>query len=139
MVRVKSVKQSGMRGTTMPYIKQERRDEIQFGNCLQAAAENAGELNYKLTRIFQNEPDVCKLGFKIENEALNYLNFHGTSYQRINDVIGAVYASYMEYDRRTGNGNALIELVLNEVVDYIYTAIAAPYEDGKIKENGDVY
>jgi hypothetical protein len=39
------------------------------------------------------------------------------NYQKINDIVGALEGAKMEFYRR----------------------VVAPYEDGKIKENGDVY
>lgn len=46
-----------------------------------------------------------------------YLAKHGKSYARFNDVIGALEGAKLEFYRR----------------------IVVPYEDQKIKENGDVY
>lgn len=48
---------------------------------------------------------------------VKYLARHGTSYRTINDAIGALEGAKAEFYRR----------------------VAAPYEEGKIKENGDVY
>ena len=48
---------------------------------------------------------------------LDYLALNGTKYQTINDVVGALEGCKLEFYRR----------------------LAAPYEDGKIIENGDVY
>ena len=83
----------------MPYIKQERRREMQLqldgGN-----ANTAGELNYQLTV-------VCK----------DYMEHKGLSYATINDIVGALEGAKLEFYRR----------------------VAAPYEDKKIIENGDVY
>lgn len=82
----------------MPYIKQDRRERL-----LLFAAEvpqNAGELNFMFTMI-----------------AKNYLRNGGTSYQRLNDIVGALEGAKLE----------------------LYRRVAAPYEDTKIEENGDVY
>lgn len=49
--------------------------------------------------------------------ALDYIDANGNSYQHINDVIGALEGAKLEFYRRH----------------------AAPYEDTKIKQNGDVY
>ena len=46
----------------------------------------------------------------------NYMNRKGLNYQNCNDVMGALAGAQMEFYRRT----------------------VAPYEDKKIKENGDV-
>jgi hypothetical protein len=49
--------------------------------------------------------------------ALNYMQRKGAKYQHINDVVGALEGAKLEFYRR----------------------FAAPYEDTKIAENGDVY
>ena len=46
-----------------------------------------------------------------------YLVHHGLKYQHLNDVVGALECCKLE----------------------LYRRIAAPYEDIKLKENGDVY
>lgn len=46
-----------------------------------------------------------------------YVAARGLSYQTINDVVGALEGAKAEFQRR----------------------VVAPYEDTKIKENGDVY
>jgi hypothetical protein len=82
----------------MPYIPQEDRWDLRPVSSSRALSP--GELNYQFT-------ELCKL----------YLRTNGTSYGRINDVIGALEGAKQEFYRR----------------------VAAPYEDEKIKENGDVY
>lgn len=47
----------------------------------------------------------------------HYFENQGGRYQQINDIMGALEGAKMEFYRR----------------------VAAPYEDTKIKENGDVY
>lgn len=63
-------------------------------------ARTPGKLNYAITRL-------CDL----------YLQDRGVSYDRLNEVIGALECAKLEFYRR----------------------IAAPYEDVKIEDNGDVY
>jgi hypothetical protein len=58
-----------------------------------------------------------ELNFKLTTQAILYVTHHGLSYQSINDVLGALEGAKMEFYRR----------------------VAIPYENGKIKENGDVY
>lgn len=81
----------------MPYINKEARLEL---DTLMRDPDTAGELNYEITRM-------CRL----------YVLDKGTSYQTINDIIGALEGCKLEFYRR----------------------FAAPYEDRKIEENGDVY
>jgi hypothetical protein len=80
----------------MPYILQERREIIRrAGDC-----QTAGELNFYLT-----------------NNVLQYLQNRGTSYQTMNDIVGALDNCKDEFRRR----------------------VQHPYEDQKIIDNGDVY
>jgi len=58
-----------------------------------------------------------ELNFLITALCIEYLNNNGMNYQRINDIVGALEGAKLEFYRR----------------------VAAPYEDIKIKENGDVY
>lgn len=63
-------------------------------------------------------PDTAgELNFCFTTKALEYLNTHGLSYATINDIMGAFEGAKVEFYRR----------------------VAVPYEDQKIKENGDVY
>lgn len=80
----------------MPYIKQNDRKKI----SIEGNAENAGDLNYIFTLVLNR-----------------YLAYHGLSYQKINDVIGALEGAKLEF----------------------YQRIARPYEDKAIERNGDVY
>jgi len=54
----------------------------------------------------------------IFTRAINsYLRYHTSNYQTFNDILGALEGCKLEFNRR----------------------IVIPYEDEKIKENGDVY
>jgi hypothetical protein len=57
------------------------------------------------------------LNFLITMLCKHWFTTHGANYQAINDVLGALEGAKLEFYRR----------------------VAAPYEDQKIKENGDVY
>jgi len=57
------------------------------------------------------------LNYSFTKVALMYLEKNGTRYQRLNDIVGALECCKLEFYRR----------------------LAAPYEDTKIEENGDVY
>ncbi len=60
--------------------------------------------------------DPGQLNFAITTLIKEYFNSN-PCYQSINDVVGALEGAKLEFYRR----------------------VAAPYEDSKIKENGDVY
>ena len=58
-----------------------------------------------------------ELNYLFTVTALEYIARMGKNYQHINDVVGALEGAKMEFYRR----------------------LAAPYEDIKVAENGDVY
>ena len=81
----------------MPYLTEDRKKQLlEWGY----QAENGGDLNFLFSNIIRN-----------------YIWFHGSNYQRINDVVGALEGAKLEFYRR----------------------IVTPYEDNKIEENGDVF
>ena len=80
----------------MPYIEQKRRDAIAAGS----QPRSSGELNYRFTQV-----------------AFDYLAELGTSYTKMNDIIGALEACKLEFYRR----------------------VVVPYEECKRATNGDVY
>ena len=57
-----------------------------------------------------------ELNFVVSTIISNYIKKKGLKYQHINDVIGVLDSAAKEFYRR----------------------VAAPYEDTKIKENGDI-
>lgn len=83
----------------MPYIK--KIDRRQFDSDLETLnPTNAGELNYCITFLLQN-----------------YFFRHGSRYQQINDIVGALESAKLEFTRRITNA----------------------YEDTVKGRNGDVY
>ena len=81
----------------MPYLTQDKRRRVDDGYHY---AETAAELNYKLTSV-----------------VVDYLANHELNYQVINDILGALEGTKLEFYRR----------------------IAVAYEDCKLSVNGDVY
>lgn len=81
----------------MPYVNVAARRALNSGD---RDPETPGELNYVITL-----------------ELISYLDRMGTSYQSINDIIGALEGAKLEFYRRW----------------------VGPFEDDKIKVNGDVY
>lgn len=113
----------------MPYINADGRRQIRHG----APPVTPGGLNYVLTRILiWDGPNERKIWTAIQR----YLDTNGRSYTTINDILGALYCAGHEYYRRTGKS---FGVQLGEIAGLFYSDVAAPYEDQKIKENGDVY
>lgn len=61
--------------------------------------------------------DAGELNYLITQLITDYLRKNGHRYQQINDILGALEGAKLEFYRR----------------------VVAGYEDGKMKENGDVY
>ena len=80
----------------MPYIPENRRNEIQHGR----PPFSEGELNYAFTALITD-----------------YLQCYGLNYANLNLCIGALECAKLE----------------------LYRRMAAPYEDTKCAESGDVY
>lgn len=81
----------------MPYIPGIRRHSLDYR---EDSPQDSGEFNYVITSYIQK-----------------YIRNKGLSYKTINDILGALEGSKLEFYRR----------------------VAAPYEDTKKEENGDVY
>jgi threonine dehydratase len=116
----------------MPYITQTARQVIADGGPV----TTAGELNYAITAHFLDKSiGVDEAFVQIEDEIKKYIAYRGVSYGAINDVVGALECSRREVKRRRGIDVVWFSRIANE----FYDAIAAPYEDQKIQQNGDVY
>ena len=85
----------------MPYIEKKRRENLIYWLLDRGGTppKTAGELNFVLTYIVHE-----------------HLKANGTSYQVMNDILGAFEGAKLEFYRRK----------------------VAPYEDVKIAENGDI-
>jgi hypothetical protein len=69
-------------------------------------------------RKYMDKPDTAgEVNYKITRIVDEYLERKGLMYQHINDMIGALEGAKLE----------------------LYRRVAAPYEDQKMKENGEVY
>lgn len=73
--------------------------------------------NKELLAAGMNPSNAGELNYTFTLIALKYLETQGKNYQHINDIIGALEGCKLE----------------------LYRRVAAPYEDTKIQENGDVY
>ena len=66
----------------------------------------------------QRDPiSAGELNYELTRTIIDYLDNKGKSYQTMNDIIGALEGCKQEF----------------------YARVVRPYEDEKIKENGDVY
>jgi len=75
------------------------------------------DINQKLIYAGRSIETPGELNYLVTRVIDQYIHGKGKSYSSINDVIGVLECAKLE----------------------LYRRIAAPYEDIKIKENGDVY
>lgn len=116
----------------MPYIKQEDRERAVDH------PENAGELNFAITTLVVEEENLETFIAKVEELVSDYVERKGVNHTVGNEVVGVFMCAAAEVERRGVNrvehASCLIILGFN-----FYYNVLAPYEDQKIKENGDVY
>jgi len=96
----------------MPYIKQQDRKRFTY-SPQKLGPHSSVDLLVETGKQCSNAGD---LNYAFTIIAQKYLREHGLNYQHINDVVGALEGCKME----------------------LYRRVAAPYEDDKIAENGDV-
>ena len=96
----------------MPYVMEPRRREI----LVQAVLDASGEAHEcVLVRTAANSPG--DLNFGISELCKAYIRSHGLNYTTLNEIVGVLECAKLEFYRR----------------------VTAPYEDEKIKQNGDIY
>ena len=101
----------------MPYITQEKRKEIQiYTPGRPHGLEEPGNDEVHLIDVTKIEK-VGDMNFAISTIMRAWLDNYGHSYTNYNAMVGVLACASME----------------------LYRRLAAPYEDEKIKENGDVY
>lgn len=75
------------------------------------------QINRDDTIIIKNIQTAGEMQYAIATILNSYVEKHGLCYQTLNDVMGALTGGQLEFYRR----------------------VVVPYEEVKIKENGDVY
>ena len=122
----------------MPYIK-----AMDYGRATRTPS-TPGELNYAITCkaiVYLEGGSIAAFASQALDLCKSYITRHGLSYTIGNEVLGVIACSGLEVIRRCGTTEAAFEVTetLADIGGHIYDTILAPYEDGKIKENGDVY
>lgn len=123
----------------MPYIKQEAKEDLHY-----LQPRNVGELTYRLTVIALSDNHYSDKYNDMYYAVKQYWEGGEQKFQRHAEVLGALEAARGEIGRRldccsTSTGViADAKWALKAVrVDY-YQNIVAPYENDKIRANGDV-
>jgi hypothetical protein len=79
--------------------------------------EDRNRIDPALGSFGEGPKNAGELNYLLTVLCIKYFSNNGGRYQQINDVVGALEGCKLEFYRR----------------------LAAPYEDTKIEENGDVY
>jgi hypothetical protein len=123
----------------MPYITKDMRAPLDAHTI---TPQTAGELNYLVTRTLLTTHNDEVAIFDLKRIVEDYTSRKGLNYERLNQVGGVLTMAAAEGRRRL-NGKMeetdRITDILSSVFDWFYETYAAPYENVKIKENGDVY
>lgn len=138
----------------MPYIQNRLRDPISRwldGNrdpVFAKSPSNLGELTFALTMTVACQPRD-ELHAKLDEIVTFYReNYANTGYAGLAEIMGALSCTAREYDRRCVNdawGDPAFPSKLGRSVEIhsftnsFYESVVAPYEDEKIRENGDVF
>lgn len=119
----------------MPYISQKAKREL----ATIRRPKGAGELNYTLTLLLLDSPHPTIFRLKIDQIISEYIRENGLKYQSFNDLAGAFMLSGGEFYRRTGTLPEAMSEIMADCLWGFYKDVVGPYEDNKIKENGDLY
>jgi hypothetical protein len=101
-----------------------------------------GELNYNITMALALYGPGLRAETIIDEFVTRYTQIKGLSYQTINDIMGVLVCAASEINRRIGKSHPFKAddnlIFLSDYMDKWYNLVAAPYEDKKIKANGDL-
>lgn len=117
----------------MPYV--EKADRLRIDE-LGPSRDKGGEVNYQITNWLQRRhpPSLFRHNMM---KLFQTLWAPAPSYEIANRFYGATVLALREYGRRMGEPSPLMETAF-QVLDAVYTDYVAPYEDEKIKTNGDL-
>lgn len=132
----------------MPYVEDSARRRLDAGGI----PENAGELNYVITRTVNEYLSHEDIRYRHINDVVGVLECirldlynqtstsvarsHHTGLEELRSIITQLIDGYL---RRSGDDVIAAVGVLQCTVLEFYRRVAVPYEDKKIRENGDVY
>lgn len=117
----------------MPYVKQEDRKYLVDDPSI---AEDPGPLNFCITTSIVNHTFNEDQWF---DRLKQYVYIKGKSYTVLNEIMGVLTCAWFELRRRDYSLWIEYDYRLKELAKRFYAEVIAPYENIKIKENGDVY
>lgn len=133
----------------MPYITKDLREALDGGK----SPAHPGELNYLFTKVYIDifkKRNFTGLESKLWRLVWDYLDQQELRYSLINEVIGAISCSLLEFfyrvcprveddDEATWEFLQELDQRVTEWKVAVYNKVAVPYEKVKREENGDVY
>lgn len=119
----------------MPYIDEQARERLADLNDPQTP----GELNYVITTLCLLPEPIRSRLHKVKAAVDEYLaQYQQPTYRVYNEIIGAIECARMEHARRTGAVGQVDDL-LKYIKNDFYRKRVEPYENDKMKLNGDVF
>lgn len=119
----------------MPYITKESREYIDNGL---SEPVSPGELNYALTKLLNENYSREAFALRFKEIAAAYVEVREEKYQTFNDIVGAGVSAVLEHLRRKNGLYFPQGQWLFDELQQFYLRVVGPYEDRKIKENGDI-
>ncbi len=121
----------------MPYVKQGDREYLRkYLIDGSSVPEDPGPLNFCITTSMINHTFNEDEWF---NRLEEYVYIQGKSYTVLNEIMGVLICAWFEVKRRDYPLWTEYSDRLEKLGKRFYDEVIAPYEDIKIKENGDVY
>lgn len=117
----------------MPYIRPEERKLLDCGS----KPQTVGHLTYLYTKAILEGGDSTDALLTLTTA--DWLVTNGVRFQTFAQILGALTATELEWCRRKPTESWFPIQPISRFRLEFYDTIVGPYEDGKIKENGDVY
>jgi hypothetical protein len=131
----------------MPYLRAERKTALDNQDILPTTT---GDLTYLFTRALLGDPREATLVEALQAAVDRYFQRRQINFGLLCDVVGALTCAGFEYERRIftrademgirsiADAEATLR-ALREFIQEFYAHVVAPYENDKIKTNGDVF
>lgn len=130
----------------MPYLSESRKRAMDSGLCLPTTP---GDLTYLMTKSLL-DLDSEAAAEEIWEHIEGYFKRREVRYALLAEVLGCLLSTKLEYERREATrlteatngmftGSRRAQNVIDPIITVFYGDTVAPYEDTKIRENGDVW
>lgn len=122
----------------MPYLTQQQKDDLKKKG---KPIETPGELTYDYTLALINA-STTQIRRSLKRTTEEFISNNPKNFSTYCSIMGSLDCTCREFIRRKSTIDISDEKKLAELEQFsqsFYKTVIAPYEDQKIKENGDVY